>query len=98
MRQEYYILDRAFNMNDKLLHLQYMIIHLNQQLSLRQKGVKFLIVKNKKTNKQRKEKQNKNKKTKTKRKKHYFFFTSPSQTFLDQKRLAGEDAIFVLLH
>lgn len=27
MRQEYFILDRAFNMNDKLLHLQYMIIH-----------------------------------------------------------------------
>lgn len=69
----------------------------NQQLSLRQKGVKFLIVKNKKTNKQRKEKQNRNKKTKTKRKKHYFFFYLPKSNVFGPKTLGWRGCYFCVI-
>lgn len=73
MRQEYYILDRAFNMNDKLLHLQYMIIHfkptLRQIYVIERRQISYC---KKQTNKEKKTKQKK-----PKRIKHYFFFLPP---------------------
>lgn len=82
-------------MNDKLLHLQYMIIHfkptLRQIYVIEMCQISYC---KKQTNKEKKNKTKKTKENKT----QFFFFTSPSQKFLDQKRLAGEDAIFVLLH
>lgn len=61
MRQEYYILDRAFNMNDKLLHLQYMIIHfkptLRQIYVIEMRQISYC---KKQTNKENKKKNKKN--------------------------------------